>query len=148
MKKTKSLNKVKGLFSDIYIMIKASGVQGGIKLLSKTGSLKSLQKAKYFSKTFGKNSSALVDILGSDTLLLFSKSKLNPKAFMNASTYGKVGVKRAIKLGERGFAKSLVKVSKISRVSKIFGKNLDNMLKAVPSYLFALVALISFIIIV
>ncbi len=148
LKKSKNLDNIKSLSSDIYEMVKASGMHGGLKLLSKTGSLKSLKKAKSFSKVFGKNSSSLVDILGSDTLFFFSKSKISKRSFLHASTYGKSGVKRAIKLGEKGFLKSLSKTVKLSRVSKIFGKNIDHMLKAVPNYLFYLLALISFLIVI
>ena len=147
VKKTKDLKPVKTFLTDMYDMTKLSGVSGSLKLLSHTKDLKSLKKAMVFSKTFGKNSSALLSILGKDALK-YANPKVSKKAFLYASTYGKAGVKRVTKLGEKRFLKSLIKPVKVSRVAKVFGKNGSAILKIIPDGIFYILVLISLMILV
>jgi hypothetical protein len=144
---TKNLKPIKSLFDDLYNMTKLSGVSGSLKLLSYTSDLKSLKRVTQFSKTYGKNSSALLSILGKDALK-YTKPRVSKKAFLYAATYGKAGVKRITKLGEIKFFKSLSKPLKASRVAKVFGKNGYVIFKMVPDYVFYILGLISLMILV
>jgi hypothetical protein len=127
-------------------MIKSAGANGGLKLLKQTSSLKSLKTSATFAKTYGKNSAALLTILGKDALHL--QKGLSKEAFSYAATFGKTGVKRMRKLGGKGFLKSLKAPMKISRLTKIFDKNSVALLKQIPDSLFYLLGFVAIMILV
>ena len=143
--KKRDYSKVKPLLTDLFTLAKGAGVSGGLKLLENTKGLNSLKDAVKFSKVYGKNSSALVSIVGKDVLKIH-KGAIK-KAFLHASTYGKVGVKRLAKLGEKGFLKSLVKPIKTSRIVKIFDKNSANILKQIPDGVFYVLGLVALLLV-
>ncbi len=84
-------------------------------------------------------------ILGDDATIYYRllKDKSSKKTFLKASTYGKVGIKRLAKMGEKGFLKSLKVPVKISRLTKIFNKNAVNMLNKIPDMLFFVLGIVA-----
>jgi len=144
--KKRDLSKVKPLFTDLFTLVKGAGTSGGLKLLQDTKGLDSLKDAVGFSRVYGKNSSALVTVVGKD-VVAYQKG-ISKKAFLHASTYGKVGVKRLDKLGEKGFLKSLVKPIKTSRLVKIFDKNIAHIIKQIPDRVFYILGLLALLIVV
>lgn len=147
IKKTKDLTPMKSFFTDTYELVKNSGVTGGLKLLGATSDLKTFQNALSFSKTFGKNSAVLVDIAGKD-IIKISQKNVSKETFLHAATYGKPGIKRVTKLGEKRFLNSLVKPVKISRVGKIFDKNMVHMLNKIPDMFFIVLGVIALAVLV
>lgn len=143
--KKRDLSKVKPLFTDLFTLVKGAGTSGGLKLLQNTKGLDSLKDAVGFSKIYGKNSSALVAIVGKDVVKV--QKGASKKAFLHASTYGKVGVKRLDKLGEKGFLKSLVKPIKTSRIVKMFDKNSAHILKQIPDGVFYVLGLVALLLV-
>jgi len=144
--KSKNIKTVKPLFHDISSLIKGAGITGGLKLLQTTKSLDSLKDAVKFAKIYGKNSASLITIGGKD-IIRYQKT-LNKKALLHAATYGKAGVKRIGKLGEKGFLKSLIKPIKTSRIAKLFDKNSAKILKQIPDKVFYILGLLAFLIVV
>ncbi len=144
--KKRDFSKVKPLFTDLFTLVKGAGTSGGLKLLHNTKGLDSLKDAVGFSKIYGKNSSALVTVVGKD-VVAYQKG-VNKKAFLHASTYGKVGVKRLDKLGEKGFLKSLIKPIKTARVVKIFDKNSVHLIKQIPDGVFYILGLFALLVVV
>ncbi len=144
--KSNNLKTIKPLFHNISSLIKGAGVGGGLKLLDNTKSLDSLKDAVGFAKAYGKNSASLVTIVGKD-VIKYQKS-LNKKAFLHAATYGKAGVKRLGKLGEKRFLKSLVKPIKSSRIMKLFDKNSAHIIKQIPDKVFYVLGLLALLIII
>lgn len=143
--KKRDFSKVKPLFTDLFTLVKGAGTSGGLKLLHNTKGLDSLKDAVGFSKMYGKNSSTLITIVGKD-VVTYQKG-VSKTAFLHASTYGKVGVKRLGKLGEKGFLKSLVKPIKTSRMLKIFDKNISNVLKQIPDGVFYVLGLVALLLV-
>ena len=144
IKHSKELKSIKTLFSQLSIMIKSAGVNGGLKLLKNTKGIKSLKEATAFAKTYGKNASPLLSILGKDALKY--QKGLSKEAFSYAATFGKTGVKRMRKLGGKGFLKSLKAPIKISRIAKIFDKNSIALLKQIPDSVFYLLGFVAIMI--
>ncbi len=146
LKHSKELKGIKTLFNELTIMIKSAGANAGLKLLQNTKGIKSLKASSAFAKTYGKNSTALLTILGKDALKY--EKGLNKEAFTYAATFGKAGVKRMRKLGEKGFLKSLKAPIKVSRLAKIFDKNSLALLKQIPDSLFYLLGFVALMILV
>jgi len=144
IKQSKSLGRFENFFTELYTLIRTSGINGSMKLLSHTKNIKTFQEAVNFSKLYGKNSATLLTILGKDTVK-YAKGT-DKKAFLYASTYGKTGVKRLHTLGEKGFLKSLQKPVKISRISKVFNKNIVTILKQIPDAVFYTLGLLTIMI--
>ncbi len=150
IKKNNNIEKIKDISKNIYDISRYAGLSGSLTLLKKTDGLKTLKNATMFSKQFGKYSATLVDILGKDGFKWFEKSQksISKEAFMYASTYGKTGVKRITKMGEKAFLKSLVRPIKTSRLVKIFDKNSIKILNAIPDKVLWLIAVMAIMIVI
>ena len=144
LKHSKELKGIKTLFNELTIMIKSAGANAGLKLLQNTKGIKSLKASSTFAKTYGKNSTALLTILGKDALKY--QKGLSKEAFTYASTFGKIGVKRMRRLGGKGFLKSLKAPVKISRLAKVFDKNSLRLLKQIPDSVFYLLGFVAIMI--
>ncbi len=145
VKSTKDIKPVKSLFEDIYTTTKATGINTSMKLIDKSANMKAFRNSLGFAKTFGKNSGALMRVLGDDAVIYYRllKDKASKKIFLNASTYGKAGVKQLAKVGEKGFLRSLKAPVKISRLTKIFNKNVTDLLGKVHISIYLMIALVS-----
>jgi hypothetical protein len=150
VKSTRNIKPVKSFFEDIYTATKATGFNTTMKLLNKAPNKKAFHNSLGFAKAFKKDSGAVLKILGDDATIYYRllKDKSSKKTFLKASTYGKAGIKRLAKMGEKGFLKSLKAPVKISRLAKIFNKNAVNMLNKIPDTLFFVLALISLMVLV
>jgi hypothetical protein len=150
VKHSGDIKPVKTLFEDIYTVTKASGFNTTLKLLEKSPNLKSFRNSIGFAKMFGKESSVLMKILGDDAPLYYRllKDKSSKKTFLKASTYGKPGIKRLAKVGEKRFLKSITPIAKVSRLSKVFNKNIVHLLHQIPVALYILMAMISLVMLV
>lgn len=148
IRKQKDFAPAKALFTNIAQLVQNSGIHSGMKLLSKTTDLKSLETSAAFAKQYGKQSGVISDIVGDQVFILYkSADKVSTKAFKEAATYGAPGVVRLTKLGEKGFAKSLVKPVKTSRLVKVLDKQGVEMLQKIPDSLFWLLGFIAIAII-
>ncbi len=150
VKKTRDIKPVKSFFEDIYIATKATSFNTTMKLLNKAPNKKAFHNSLGFAKTFKKDSGAVLKILGDDATIYYRllKDKTSKKTFLKASTYGKVGIKRLAKMGEKGFLKSLKAPVKVSRLTKIFNKNAIDTLNKIPDTLFFVLGLVALVVLV
>ena len=150
VKKTGDVKSVRVLFEDIYHVTRASGFNTMMRLLERSPNLKAFRSSIGFAKTFGKESGAVLKVLGDDAPLYYRllKDKSSKKSFLLATTYGKPGIKRLAKLGEKGFLRSLKPTLKSSRLAKIFSKNIVDMLHRVPVGIYIVTAAVSLIFLV
>lgn len=134
VKKRRNIDDVKELFSDIYEVSKASGFNTMMGLLEHSPNLKSFRASIGFAKMFGKDSGAVLKILGDEGPRYYRmlKKSTGKEAFLVATTYGKPGIKALAKMGEKGFLKRLKPAVKSTRLTKVFSKNVVDMLHAVP----------------
>ncbi len=147
VKSSGDIKPIKGFFEDIYSSIKNSGFNTTVKLLNRSPNLKAFHNSLGFAKTFGKESGVLLKVLGDDAPIYYRllKDKTSKKTFLKASTYGKRGIVRLAKMGEKSFLKSLKPVAKTSRLAKIFSKNVTKMLHKIPVGIYILLAMISLV---
>ncbi len=145
IKKTKDIKPLTNFFEDIYDITKTSGFSTTVKLLNSTKGIKAFRESVSFAKIFGKEANALLMILGKDTYYYYKllKPKLSKESFMLAATYGKAGIKRAAKLGEKGFLKSLKPLKRASRLTKILNKQSVKFLHSLPLWIYMLSATLS-----
>ncbi len=150
IKKTKNIKPITNFFEDIYHVTKASGFSTTIRLLKTTKSAKAFRESVSFAKTFGKRGNALFMVLGKDTYYYYKllKPKLSKRTFMLASTYGKAALKRALKLGEKGFLRSLKPLKRVSRLSKVLNKHSVKLLHSVSVKVYMLIATVSLLFLV
>ncbi len=151
VRKSGNLKDIKIFFTNIHDLISFTGLKGGVKLLSKTSDLKSFNSSIFFAKQFGKNSSVLFRIVGNDVVSIYkniSKKGISKRVFLFASTFGKAGIKRLDKIGEKRFLKSLAKSAKVSRLTKIFDKNFVSFINDIPNSIFYIIILVCIIILV
>jgi hypothetical protein len=146
LKQTKNFEHIKTLLQELHQLISYAGIRGGLKLLKSTESPRGLKEAISFAKRYGKDSAILSKIAGKE-IIVYSKG-VDKKAFLYASTYGKGGIKRVHKLGEKGFLKSLIKPLKRSRLVKIFDKNILHILKQIPDRVLITLGIISIMILI
>ncbi len=150
VKKTRDIKPVKKLFENIYFTTKEAGFNTTMKLLNKAPNKKAFYNSLGFAKTYGKDSGALLKILGNDAPIYHRllKDKTSKKTFLKASTYGDSGIKRLAKMGEKRFLKSLKIPIKVSRLAKVFNKNAVHMLYKIPDSIFFILGLIALAILV
>ncbi len=145
VKKTRDIKPIKTFFEEIYTTTKATGVNTSLKLINSAPNMKAYKNSLGFAKAFGKESGALMKVLGKDSVIYYRllKDKTSKKMFLNASTYGKPGIKRLTKVGEKGFLKSLKAPVRVSRLTKIFSKNGVDFFKNISVNIYILTALFS-----
>lgn len=145
IKKTRDIKPIKSFFEDIYITTKATGLNTSLKLINSAPNMKAFKNSLGFAKAFGKESGALMKILGNDSVIYYRvlKDKSSKRMFLNASTYGKPGVKRLAKVGEKRFLKSLKAPVRVSRLTKILSKNGVDFLKNISVNIYILTAVVS-----
>ena len=150
VKKSKDIKPVKSFFEDVYISTKATGFNTTMKLISKSPNKKAFHNSLGFAKTYGKDSGSVLKVLGDDAVIYHRllKDKTSKKTFLKASTYGEPGIKRLAKMGEKGFLKSLKAPVKVSRLTKIFSKNVTHMLNTIPDKIFLILGLAALAIVV
>ncbi len=147
IQKTRDIKPIKSFFEDIYTTTKATGVNTSLKLINNAPNMKAFKNSLGFAKNFGKESGALMKILGKDTVLYYRvlKDKTSKKMFLNASTYGEAGIKRLAKVGEKGFLKSLKAPVRISRLTKVLSKNGVDFFKNISVNIYILMAMVSLV---
>ncbi|RUM66995.1 MAG: hypothetical protein DSZ05_03380 [Sulfurospirillum sp.] len=147
VKISKNIKSVRTLLEDVYDVTKNSGFSTTMKLLNKAPNMKAFRNSIGFAKTFGKESGALVKILGDDAPVYYRllKDKTSKKAFLKAATYGEPGIKRLAKMGEKGFLKSIKPVVKTSRLAKVFNKNIVRALYKIPVAVYIFTAMVSLV---
>lgn len=150
IKKSGDLTSVKMLFGDIYEVTKASGFGTMTELLAHAPNLKAFRSSLGFAKTFGKESGALLKVLGEDAPVYYRllKERTSKHAFKVASTYGKPGIKALAKAGEKHFLKSLKPAVKSSRLTKVFSKNVVSFLESVPVGIYIVLVAVSLLFLV
>ncbi len=150
VKNSGDIKPIKGFFEDIYVAIKNSGFNTTVKLLNRSPNMKAFHNSLGFAKTFGKESGVLLKVLGDDAPIYYRllKDKTTKKTFLKASTYGKAGVARLAKMGEKSFLKSLKPIVKTSRLTKIFSKNVTKMLHKIPVGIYIILAMFSLVFLV
>ncbi|MCH9814233.1 MAG: hypothetical protein K0U47_09880 [Epsilonproteobacteria bacterium] len=144
VQKTKDLQPLTGFMQETYTMVQKSGVNGSLTLLSHTTDLKSFQKAVDFSKRYEKKSAVFLQVGGKEVLKA-TPQNIDKEILLYAASYGKQGVNRLMKLGEKGFLKSLIKPVKVSRMVKVFDKNIVTFLKQIPDTFFWLLGLVALV---
>ena len=137
-KKTRSLEKIKGLLEPIHKLYDKVGLAQTLNLLKKTKNLKELKMLMNFSSRFGKKSQILLQTTNGKALKYI---KIIPNAknknILYASTYGENGLKGMSKMGEAkfmrrvGFKANLVKTGYKGNFNSLF----DYLLKHLPSWL-------------
>jgi len=147
VKVSKNIKSVRTFLEDVYVVTKNSGFNTTMKLLNKAPNMKAFRNSIGFAKTFGKESGALVKILGDDAPIYYRllKDKTSKKAFLKAATYGEPGIKRLAKMGEKGFLKSIKPVVKTSRLAKVFNKNIVRALYKIPVAVYIFTAMVSLV---
>ncbi len=147
IKKTKNIKPITTFFEDIYTATKATGLNTSLKLIENSKNMKAFKSSLGFAKTFGKNSGALMKILGKDSVIYYRvlKDKTSKKMFAYASTYGKAGIKRLSKMGEKGFLKSLKVPVKVSRLTKVLNKHSVNFFKSFSISFYIILAMVSLV---
>ncbi len=145
IKKSRELKSVKVLFEDIYDVTKASSFNTMTQLLAHSPNLKAFRSSLGFAKTFGKESGAVLKVLGDDAPVYYRllKNSTSKRTFLVATSYGKPGIKRLAKVGEKRFLKSLKPVVKTSRFTKVFSKNIVDFLQRVPVGIYIIMAAVS-----
>ncbi len=104
----------------------------------------------HLRQTFGKESGAVLKVLGDDAPLYYRmlKNSTSRRTFLVATSYGKPGIKRLAKMGEKGFLKSLKPVVKTSRLTKLFSKHVVDFLERVPVGIYILMSAVSLLFLV
>ncbi len=150
VKKTRSLKSVNALFSDIYEASKAAGFETMMRLLSRSPNLKAFRSSLGFAKTFGKESGAVLKVLGDDAPIYYRmlKDKSSRQTFLLATTYGKPGIRQLAKMGEKGFLKHLKPIAKTSRLTKVLSKHATELLHRVPAGVYVVMAAVSLLFLV
>jgi hypothetical protein len=99
-KKTKNLDHVIRLFSDIAELYKAAGARSTFELLRKSKDLDDFRKLAKIGKTFGTKTSTLLKIAGDDIITTYQRMGNIPQnTFLEAATFGRDGVKALEKYG-------------------------------------------------
>jgi len=124
LKQTKHLDSAAELFDTVHDLLKASGFKGTLKALDNAEDLKSLKKFAAFSKTFGKQSTTLLELTGDAGVAVFKQMDNVPKPlFLEAATFGKPGVQTLHQVGPDAF-KRFLRVSRIAaRTTKVTYKH-------------------------
>lgn len=118
VKKTKSLDSVADLFSDVYRLARTPG---GLSLLSKTTDAASLRRMAKAAETFGDSTATLYRIGGKTFVNAAGQAgKLGTEKIKLASTYGKKGLNTLDKIGPTRFIKYSARASKIAYKGDFF----------------------------
>jgi hypothetical protein len=137
-KETKSLNNIQKILEPIYTLYQRLGLKQTLNLLKETKNLDELRGVVKLSKRFGKNSSPLIQLIGTKSIKeinSLSKSNIQPKTILYASSYGDKGLVALKRLGE---AKFLLRTSKTVYKGN-FDSIFEKLLKYIPtSILFAI----------
>ena len=107
-KKTKNLDHVAGLFSDIQGLYKTAGAHSTLELLGKSKNLDDFRRLAKFGNAFGAKTSTLLKIAGDDAITVYQRfGNASKNTFLEASTFGNDGVKAFEKHGSEKFQKFL-----------------------------------------
>nr|WP_207148689.1 hypothetical protein [Lamprobacter modestohalophilus] len=118
VKKTKSLDSVADLFSDVYRLARTPG---GLNLLSKTTDAASLRRMAKAAEAFGDSTATLYRIGGKTFVTAASRAgQLGTDSIKLASTYGAKGLRTLDKIGPTRFIKYSARASKIAYKGDFF----------------------------
>jgi hypothetical protein len=107
-KKTKNLDHITGLFSDIQELYKTAGVRSTLELLGKSKNLDDFRRLAKFGNTFGKKTATLLEVAGDDAITVYQRfGNASKNTFLESTTFGKDGVKAFEKHGAEKFQKFL-----------------------------------------
>ena len=111
-KKTKNLDHITGIFSDIHGLYKTAGARSTLELLGKSSNLDDFRRLAKFGSTFGANTSTLLKIVGDDAITAYQRLGNTPKStFLEAATFKRDGIKALEKHGSVKFESFLAKES-------------------------------------
>lgn len=114
--KTKNLDHVKVLFSEIYELYRTAGARSTLELLGKSNDLDHFRELAKFGSAFGKKTSTLLKVAGDDAITAYQRLGNAPKnTLLEASTFGGDGVKTLEKYGAKKFEKLLEKATSNAR---------------------------------
>ncbi|CAA6817908.1 MAG: Unknown protein [uncultured Sulfurovum sp.] len=115
--KTKNIKSVKPLLESVQVLYKNAGLQGSMKLLSKSKNLMHLSTISKYAKRFGKESHVLLKTTNGSILKhLPNVGKSTTKNIKVASTFGEGGLKSLSKVGDKNFIKSIKTYKSIGKV--------------------------------
>jgi len=118
VQKTKKLDSVTDLFSDVYRLARTPG---GLNLLSKTSDAASLRRMAAAAETFGDSTATLYRIGGQTFLKTAGRaSQLGTDSIKLASTYGPKGLRVLDKIGPTRFIKYSARAAKIAYKGDLF----------------------------
>lgn len=138
MKRTKSLQPISTISSDIFKINQKVGLKQTLNLLNKTRNFKALPKAVKVSAKYGKNSSVLLDIAGKNSIRLIHTLKNIPnKNVLIASQYGIKGLKALSKFGVKRFMLRIGKTGYKGNLDSIY----DGLAKQIPTYVLIIISL-------
>ncbi|MFD2111131.1 hypothetical protein [Thiorhodococcus fuscus] len=111
VKKTRSLDSVKGLFGDVYTLART---RGGLTLLSHTRDAASLTRMARFAEAFGQHSATLYRI-GGETIVTTAEraGALGRNAVKLGATFGLGGLRTLDRIGAVTFVKYSARATKI-----------------------------------
>jgi len=118
VKKTKNIDSVTELFSDVY---RLGRTRGGLHLLSKTRDAASLKRMAMVASHFGDSTATLYRIGGKTFLKAAGHvGRLGGDSIKLGATYGAKGLSLLDKVGAAKFAKYLARASKIAYKGDLF----------------------------
>jgi hypothetical protein len=87
-KKTKNLNHLTGLFSDIQGLYKTAGARSTLELLGRSNNLNDFRRLVNFGNAFGTKTSTLLKVVGDDAITAYQRLTHIPKnTFLEATTF-------------------------------------------------------------
>jgi hypothetical protein len=106
--KTKKLDQVADIFSDVYGLIKTAGIRSTLALLGKSKNLDDFRRLAKFGSEFGENTHTLLKVAGDDVISVYQRyGKASKNTFQESATFGSDGVKAFEKHGADKFKKFL-----------------------------------------
>lgn len=103
-KKTKKLDHISSVFSDIQELNKTAGARTTLELLAKSESLDDFHELAKFGNKFGTKTSTLLKVAGDDAITISKRMENVPKeAILEAGTFGRDGIKSLEKYGAEKF---------------------------------------------
>jgi len=106
--KTKSLDHLTDIFSNVYGLYKTAGARTTLELLAKSKDINDFRRLAKFGNVFGYKAPTLLKVGGDDAIKAFQRlGDAQKDTILEASTYGKEGVKFLEKNGAEIFKSGL-----------------------------------------
>lgn len=105
-RKTNRIDHVSGLFSDIHGLYKTAGARPTLELLGKSKNIEDFRQLAKFGRTFGRKTTTLLKVVGDDAGHIYHRlDNVSKETYLDASTFGRDGVRVLDKYGEVRFEK-------------------------------------------